>query len=95
MSGGQHRNDEVNGRAGRVNVKRKEVEIARAIINQAQLRRPRGVRRRSKKTKTNVVDGADFVRDVRNIYPKAQGNRARSICSFIQIEALWCVDANA
>ena len=35
------------GRAGRVNVKRKEVEIARAI-NQALLRRHTGVLRKSK-----------------------------------------------
>jgi hypothetical protein len=35
------------GRAGRVNVKRKEVEIARAI-NQALLRRHAGVLRKSK-----------------------------------------------
>ena len=35
------------GRAGRVNVKRKEVEIARAI-NQALLRRQTGVLRKSK-----------------------------------------------
>ena len=55
------------GRAGRVNVKRKEVEIATAI-NQAQLRRPTGVRRRSKKLRRNVLDGADFVRDVLDTY---------------------------
>src|SRR4029077_13869685 len=55
------------GRAGRVNVKRKEVEIATAI-NQAQLRRPTGVRRRSKKLRRNVLDGADFVRDVPDTY---------------------------
>src|SRR4029077_14118227 len=55
------------GRAGRVNVKRKEVEIATAI-NQAQLRRPTGVSRRSKKLRRNVLDGADFVRDVRDTY---------------------------
>ena len=47
MSGGQHRNDEVNGPSGRVNVKRKEVEIVRAI-NQALLRRQTGVLRKSK-----------------------------------------------
>ena len=59
------------GRAGRVNVKRKEVETRESIINQAQLRRPRGVRRRSKKLRRNVLDGADFVRDVLDSYPAA------------------------
>ena len=56
------------GRAGRVNVKRKEVETRESIINQAQLRRPRGVRRRSKKLRRNVLDGADFVKDVRDTH---------------------------
>ena len=57
------------GRAGRVNVKRKEVEIARAI-NPALLRRHTGVLRKSKKPRRNVLDGADFVRDVLDSYPK-------------------------
>jgi hypothetical protein len=46
MSGGQHRNDEVNGAERRVNVKRKKQQ-SRAI-NQALLRRHTGVLRKSK-----------------------------------------------
>jgi len=41
MSGGQHRDDEVNGPSRSGEVKRKEAEIARAI-NRALLRRPNG-----------------------------------------------------
>jgi hypothetical protein len=53
MFGGQHRNDEVNGRADRVNVKRKEVEIARGI-NQATKRSGVEIRVCSGKAKTNA-----------------------------------------
>jgi hypothetical protein len=51
------------GRAGQVNVKRKEVEIVGAI-NQALLRRQTGVLQEKQKLEQNVLDGADFVRDV-------------------------------
>jgi hypothetical protein len=54
------------GRAGRVNVKRKEVAI-KSNQPSVQLRRHTGVLRKIK-LRQNVLDGADFVRDVRNIY---------------------------
>jgi hypothetical protein len=50
-----------------VNVKRKEVEIAEAI-SEAQLRRHTGVLRKSKNLRQNILDGADFVRDVLDTY---------------------------
>ena len=56
------------GRAGRVNVKRKDgrnrecnqLSVA-ALTN--------GCAQENKKLRKNVLDGADFVRDVPNIYP--------------------------
>jgi len=49
MSGGQHRNDESGmGRAGRVNVKRKEVERRESNQPNVQLRRHTGVLRKTK-----------------------------------------------
>ena len=56
------------GRASRVNVERKEVEIAEAI-SEALLRRQTGVREKWQKLEQNVLDGADFVRDVLGSYP--------------------------
>ena len=58
------------GRAVRVNVKRKEAEIARTS-DPALLRRHTGVLKKSKKLRQNILDGADFVRDVLDTYPEA------------------------
>jgi hypothetical protein len=65
MSGGQHRDDETNGpsRSGERETER------RSNHNPALLRRHTGVLRKIK-LRQNVLDGADFVRDVRNIYLK-------------------------
>ena len=68
MSRGQHRDDEKHmGRAGRVNLKRKEAEN-RENKRPALLRRHAGVLRKSRKLRQNVLDGVDFVRDVLDTY---------------------------
>jgi hypothetical protein len=54
-----------------VNVKRKDVERRESNQPNVQLRRHTGVLRKSKKLRQNVLDGADFVRDVRNTCPNA------------------------
>jgi hypothetical protein len=54
------------GRAGRVNVKRKAVEITSSQPRAAA--QTNGCARETQKLKQNVLDGADFVRDVRNTY---------------------------
>ncbi|MGA8142351.1 MAG: hypothetical protein WB987_00490, partial [Candidatus Acidiferrales bacterium] len=59
------------GRASRVNVEQKEVEIARAI-NQALLRSAHGCARKWQKLEQNALDGADFVRDVIYIFLSGQ-----------------------
>ena len=48
MSGGQHPDDESEWAEPMVNVKRKDVEIAKSNQNQAQLRRSTGVLRKIK-----------------------------------------------
>jgi hypothetical protein len=55
------------GRAGRVNVKRKEAEIARANRPNAAAQTDRCAQK-NKKLRQNVLDGADFVRDVIDTY---------------------------
>ena len=55
------------GRAGRVNVKRKEAEItSNQPCAAAQIH---GCAREKQKLEQNVLDGADFVRDVIDSYP--------------------------
>src|SRR5579862_1661272 len=71
MSGGQHRNDEVNGpsRSGE-----RETEGSRKAREQStkpQLRRYTGVLRKTKKLRRNILDGADFVRDVIDSYQRS------------------------
>ena len=56
------------GRASRVNVEQKEVEIAEAI-SEALLRSAHGCARKWQKLEQNALDGADFVRDVFDSYP--------------------------
>jgi len=51
-----------------VNVKRKDAEIARTNRPNAAAQTDRCAQK-NKKLRQNVLDGADFVRDVRNIYP--------------------------
>ena len=58
------------GRAGRVNVKRKEAEIARANRPNAAAQTDRCAQK-NKKLRQNVLDGADFVRDVLDTYLEA------------------------
>src|SRR5271155_692847 len=54
------------GRAGRVNVKRKEVEITSSQSSAAA--QTHGCARENQKLRQNVLDGADFVRDVLDSY---------------------------
>jgi hypothetical protein len=71
MSGGEHRNDKANGPSHRVNVKRKEAEIARANRPNAAAQADRCAQK-NKKLRQNVLDGADFVRDVIDTYPSVK-----------------------
>ena len=67
MSGGQHRDDEANGPSwsgereaeGRRNRECNQLSAAALTSGCAQ---------ENKKLRQNVLDGADFVRDVRNSY---------------------------
>ncbi len=56
------------GRAGRVNVKRKEVAIKSNQPSAAA--QTHGCAQKNKKLRQNVLDGADFVRDVLDTYLK-------------------------
>jgi hypothetical protein len=69
MFGGQHRNDELNGpsRSGERETERSR--NSREHHQPSAAAQTQGVRRRSKKLRRNVLDGADFVRDVRDTYP--------------------------
>ena len=69
MSGGQHRDDEANGPSRSGEVKRKEAGIARAI-NHEKCATPRVCSGRQK-LRRNVLDGADFVRDVIDSHQEA------------------------
>jgi hypothetical protein len=67
MSGGQHRDDEVNGpsRSGQ-----REAERSRDHDSQpSAAAQTNGCAREKQKPKQNVLDGADFVRDVLESYP--------------------------
>ena len=55
------------GRAGRVNVKRKEVET-RDSNQPSAAAQTQGCAQEKQKLRRNVLDGADFVRDVLDTY---------------------------
>jgi hypothetical protein len=75
MSGGQHRDDEVNGpRSGAHETERNR---NRESNQPSVLRRHTGVLRKSKKLRRNVLDGADFVRDVLNSFRTGSDNLKR------------------
>jgi hypothetical protein len=67
MSGGQHRDDEGNGpsRSGEGDTERR----SRESNQPSAAAQTRGCAQENKKLRKNVLDGADFVRDVTNIYP--------------------------
>jgi hypothetical protein len=69
MFGGQHRDDEANGPSRSGEVKPKEAGIARAI-NHEKCATPR-VCSGKQKLRRNVLDGADFVRDVIDSHQEA------------------------
>ena len=56
------------GRAGRVNVKRKDSRN-RDSNQPSAAALTHGCAQENKKLRRNVLDGADFVRDVTNTYP--------------------------
>ena len=56
------------GRAGRVNVKRKEVETRESNHQPSAAAQTQGCAQDKQKLRRNVLDGADFVRDVINSY---------------------------
>ena len=58
------------GRAGRVNVKRKEVETRESNHQPSAAAQTQGCAQDKQKLRRNVLDGADFVGDVLNIYLK-------------------------
>jgi len=64
MSGGQHRNDEVNGpsRSGERETERRRK--ARELSTKRATAQRHGRASETKKLRRNVLDGADFVRDV-------------------------------
>ena len=80
------------GRAGRVNVKRKEAEIARANRPNAAAQTDRCAQK-NKKLRQNVLDGADFVRDVIDIYPI--GDEFRIVVSHVYAFAQKCAKRNS
>ena len=67
MSGGQHRDDEVNGpsRSGEREAERSRNSGSHQPSAAAQTN---GCAREKQKLTRNVLDGADFVRDVLDIY---------------------------
>jgi len=75
MSGGQHRVDEVKGRASGMNVNPKEsraTETAPDFTRRCAEKNP--------KRRTNLLDEADFVRDVINTHLGEEESLARSFC---------------
>src|SRR5579862_9742182 len=74
MSGGQHRNDEANGpsRSGERETERSRK--AREPSTKPATAQIHGCAQENKKLRQNALDGADFVRDVTNIYPEIPPN---------------------
>ena len=68
MSGGQHRNDEANGpsRSGERETERSRK--AREPSTKPATAQIHGCAQENKKLRQNALDGADFVRDVIDIY---------------------------
>ena len=69
MFGGQHRNDELNGpsRSGKRETERSRNRDSNQPSAAAQTH---GCAQDKQKLRRNVLDGADFVRDVLDSYPK-------------------------
>jgi hypothetical protein len=62
------------GRAGRVNVKRKEVETRESNHQPSAAAQTQGCAQEKQKLRRNVLDGADFVRDVLGTIPGKRVN---------------------
>ena len=69
MSGGQHRDDEANG-PSRSGEREAEGRRNRECNQLSAAALTSGCAQENKKLRQNVLDGADFVRDVLNTYPK-------------------------
>ena len=69
MSGGQHRDDEVNG-PSRSGERETEGSRNRESNQPSAAAQTHGCAQENKKLRRNVLDGADFVRDVLDIYPE-------------------------
>ena len=80
MLGGQHRDDEGNGPSRSGEVKRKEAGVARAI-NPSATAQTHVCAQEKQKLGRNVLDGADFVRDVLNIYPNTPLSAAGALAA--------------
>jgi hypothetical protein len=68
MSGGQHRDDEVNG-PGRLGERGTERSRNRESHQPSATAQTHGCAQEKQKLRRNVLDGADFVRDVLDSYP--------------------------
>ena len=71
MSGGQHRDDEANG-PSRSGERETERNRNRESNQPSAAAWTHGCAQEKQKLRRNVLDGAGFVRDVRNIYPKTR-----------------------
>jgi len=69
MFGGQHRNDELNG-PGRSGERETERSRNRDSNQPSAAAQTHGCAQDKQKLRRNVLDGADFVRDVIDGYPK-------------------------
>ncbi len=69
MSGGQHRDDEVNG-PSRSGERETEGRRNRECNQPSAAAQTNGCAQKNKKLRRNVLDGADFVRDVLDTYPE-------------------------
>jgi hypothetical protein len=70
MSGGQHRDDEGNG-PSRSGEREADSSRNRGSHQPSAAAQTHGCAQENRKLEQNVLDGADFVRDVRNIFGKA------------------------
>ena len=77
MSGGQHRDDEANGpsRSGEREAEGRRTRECNQLIAAALIS---GCAQENKKLRQNVLDGADFVRDVIDIYLYADLRQTQS-----------------